>query len=97
MTKLPTTEYPALQNFVMKGVSNKDKSREAIEELRELIDALTTIADDMDDALSDWEEGDDRESRAEGKERLEQCVTDLDSPLSNAGFCAGQKPYEPED
>lgn len=96
-TKLPATEYPTLQKFVMKGITTKTAAREAMEELGELIDALQACKDNMDEAICAWEDGDDAETRAEGKSDLEGVVTDLDQPLSNAGYCAGQEPYNPPD
>jgi hypothetical protein len=96
VTKLPATIYPALQKFVMKGVTTKAAARDAHTELGELIESLETLRDDMDNHLCDWEDGDDAETRADARANLEQVVNDIDDPLSQAGFCTGQKPYEPE-
>lgn len=81
----------------MKGVTTKDKARDGIQELRELIGELEGIADSMDDALCTWEEGDDAEARSEGKENLIEATTEIDASLSQAGYCAGQMPYDPPD
>lgn len=92
-----TTKATPLTKFVMKGVTSKAAAREAFEELEEIIESLVEQKEEFEDALCTWEDSDDREERAEAKERLEQVVADLDYPLSRAGQCAGQKSYEPED
>jgi exonuclease VII small subunit len=90
-------EYPALKRLVMKGVTTKAKAREALEELEALIEALQTQYDALEGGVCDWEEGDDAETRAEGKEQVEEVVTDLDSPLTSAGRACGMTEYEPSD
>jgi exonuclease VII small subunit len=87
------TAYKALRTFILKGVSSKAKAREALEDLSSLISDLEEQRDLLDDALCTWEEGDDAEERADGKERVEQVVNDLDSPLTQAGLACGMAEY----
>lgn len=95
--KLPATLYPALQKFVMKGITTKTAARDAVQELRDLITELEERSNEMEDALCTWEEGADPDDRADGRATLEDCVNAIDSALSEAGYCAGQLPYSPPE
>lgn len=90
-------EYPALRKFVLTGVTSKAKAREALEELESLISALQEQYDELEAGVCDWEEADDAESRAEGKDRVEEIVNTIDSPLTNAGRACGMADYEPDE
>ena len=81
-------EYKALHTFIVKGVSTKARAREALENLTDLLGDLQDLRDELEEGLSNWEEGEDPETRAEGRDTVERVALGLDYPMTQAGLSA---------